>query len=174
MFQRTILSALAVTAGIAAGIAVRVLTDRKYENKPENEEDDDEIHFIRISDPDEEKEEEEEFSGEVKEICAVYPYLKPSFVKKTLDSNKELNTEYEEDTLLKIVHRSAFNDPDALGSYVEIMETGGYECSAEGNTILASKKFFTENGAVVSDILNVANQTNALKGEYCGYDLNRA
>ena len=171
MFQRTILSALAVAAGVAAGLALRVLTDKKYEEENEPEEDD-EIRFLRITD--DEDDDLEGKSDEVKEICAVYPYLKPGFVEKTLAANAELNEKYPEDTLLKIDHRSQFSDPDAIVAYDEIMKEGGYETTCEGSIVTASKKFFTENGAVISDVLNVANQTGALKGTYIGYDLNKA
>ena len=37
--------------------------------------------------------------------------------------------------------------------------------------IKAYRKFFTVEGAVISDVLNVANQTNALKGEYKDYQI---
>ncbi len=172
MFQRTVLSALAVAAGVAAGIAIRVLTDKKYQ---EEENDDDEIHFIKLTNEEPEEEEKaEDYPEAVREICAVYPYLKPSFVQETMAGNASLNEQYEEDTLLHIVHSSEFHDPDAIASYVDIMETAGYECSADGNVIRASRKFFTENGAVISDVLNVANQTAALKGTYIGYELNKA
>lgn len=177
MFKRTVLSAFVVAAGVGAGLLLKVLQDKKAEEEKEYD-DDEEIHFIRINDDDEDtpepavtvKEpaaEEPEVSPEVKEICGLYPYLKPAFVSDLLSRNSELNQAYPEDTLITLTHDSVFEDAKAAADFAEIMETAGYQCRTENEKeVFAAKKLFTEDGAIISDILNVANQAAALKGCY--------
>ena len=67
MFRRTVLSAFAIAAGVAAGILLKVLQDSKEERENDYA-DDEEIHFIRINADDDEPETapetEEEPKGE--------------------------------------------------------------------------------------------------------------
>ena len=49
------------------------------------------------------------------------------------------------------------------------MTAAGYECSQEGTT----KKLFVEDGAIISDILNVANQAAVLNGSYQNYSIQK-
>ncbi|MBR3364444.1 MAG: hypothetical protein IKG53_06180 [Solobacterium sp.] len=177
MFKRTIFSALAIAAGVGAGILLKVLRDRQNETEDEEYDDDEEIHFIRINDDDDETEEpaaeeQPEISPEVKEICGLYPYLKPEFISHLLDKNDELNKAYPEDTLVTLVHNAEFAEKSEAEGFVEIMEPAGYQCAVEENgAVTAAKKLFTEEGAIISDILNVANQTAALKGTYKDYQV---
>ena len=177
MFKRTVLSALAIAAGVGAGLLLKVLQDKKNETAEDEYDDDEEIHFIRINDDDDEAEEpaaaeQTEISPEVREISGLYPYLKPEFIGSLLDKNDELNKAYPEDTLITLVHNAAFADKSEAEGFVEIMEPAGYQCAVqEDGTVSASKKLFTEEGAIISDILNVANQTAALKGTYKDYQV---
>ena len=83
------------------------------------------------------------------------------------------NEQYEEDTLLTVSHKAGFPSEELKNQFMDIMDTHGYTCTCDGEgTVTASRKFFMENGAVVSDILNVANQTCALKGTYQDYEVN--
>ena len=156
------------TVGTAAAL---YLLKKKDEDKEE------EIHFIKIDDGEESKEESvktysaEEKSEDVQEIAAVYPYLDPEFIEKILNKNDEFNTSYEEDVLVTIQHRVKFDQEEERKAFVEIMELSGYETAVKGDMVLASRKFFTQSGAIISDILNVANQTLALQGVYEDYDI---
>ena len=172
MFRRTVLSAFAIAAGVAAGILLKVLQDSKEERENDYD-DDEEIHFIRINDDDDEPETapENEVSPEVKEICGLYPYLKAEFVRDLLNKNSSFNSEYPEDTLITLAHSIGFDDEKTAAEFTEIMETAGYQCQAEGTAVTASKKLFTEDGAIISDIMNVANQAGALKGTYKDYQI---
>lgn len=165
MFQRTILGALAIAAGVAAGLLLKQLKD-KEEETPEEEENDDEVHFIKIEDPD-----EPEVPKEVQEICAVYPYLKSDFVQDTLSQNDALNEKYPEDTLVTVSHHASFENHEEMLSFIDIMDTNGYACKADEQKITATRKFFTQPGAIISDILNVANQASALNGVYIDYEI---
>ena len=176
MFKRTVLSALAIAAGVGAGLLLKVLQDKKNETAEDEYDDDEEIHFIRINDDDDETEEpaaeeQPEISPEVKEICGLYPYLKAEFVSDLLNKNSSLNSEYPEDTLITLAHSIGFDDEKTAAEFTEIMETAGYQCQAEGTAVTASKKLFTEDGAIISDIMNVANQAGALKGTYKDYQI---
>ena len=174
MLKRTILRA-AVTAAVVGGVLlVKAL---KKEPAEDTEEEDDEIHFITIEDPEETKEEPVGYdasgkSEAVQEICAVYPYLNPDFVEGILGANNGFVEEFEDDTLVTVIHESSFKSAEAAAQFVEIMDTAGYTCTEKGNHVIgACKKLFTQDGAIVSDILNVANQTCALKGTYTDYDV---
>ena len=54
-------------------------------------------------------------------------------------------------------------------AFCDIMTAAGYECAEEGIT----KKVFVEDGAIISDILNVANQTSVLNGNYQNYSIQK-
>ena len=163
MFQRTLAGALLIAAGTAAGLAYKLIRDRR--NEMPGEDDDDEIRFISITDD----EEPEEISNEAKELCTVYPYLDPSFADHMLKENADLNERYPEDTLVTITHTVSFADEKSADEFADIMEPNGYEIIKDGNDLQAVRRFFTRDGAIVSDILNVANQTEALNGVYRNY-----
>lgn len=167
---KTIFGALVVAAGVGAALAVKLVKDNK--NK-EDEEADDEIHFIKIDDEDEmPKFDLSNRSDEVKEVCGVYPYLDPDFVEKILGQNTEFNEKYEKDTLVNVTHFVHFKDAASREGFETIMGANGYVCNQMGETeVTAAKKLFTEDGAIISDILNVANQAAALGGTYEKYDV---
>ena len=181
MFRRSIAGALAIALGVAAGIALNAISKRNKEQEEDYEDDDDEIHFIRISDDDEDEEPEEpeepakpvQAAGpEVEEVCGLYPYLTHDFVAETLAKNGELNAAYPEDTLITLNHRIGFENTEEADKFAEIMETANYEIKkGKNNSVTASKKLFTEEGAIISDILNVANQASALNGTYKKYTI---
>ena len=160
MFKRAIFSALAVAAGTAAAL---LIVSKKDKDEPENEEADDEIRFVSIKDDD--------TPEAVQEVCAVYPYLETEFVAGLLARSSELNKKYPEDTLIMVTHEVAFPSKELAAVFTDIMEPAGYACSGTENTVKASRKFFTVEGAILSDVLNVANQTAALKGQYTDYQI---
>lgn len=191
MFRKTIFGILAAAAAAAAVSAVLTLKNRKNDETDESEDDEDEgIHFIKIEDGDdaeeedepllkkepvkEETEEPEEQPSEVQEVLAVYPYLDAEFVKDILSRNDDLNEMFEEDTLVSITHHASFEKDEMCDTCLDILESSGYACETKGNTLAAERKFFVQPGAVISDILNVANQVEALQGKYLDYDLKAA
>ncbi len=161
---------LAVAAAAASVACWKMWKDKKEEKQ----EKDDEIHFIKIEDAEDETPKTYSAEGkstEVQEIAAVYPYLDPSFIETILAKDKEFNATYEEDVLVTVTHVVKFSDAEERKAFVEIMEVSGYTTELDGEIVKASRKFFTESGAIISDILNVANQTNALMGEYVEYSI---
>ena len=95
MSRKSILAFSAIA--LAAASALAAYTLKKSKKTQENEEDD-EIHFIKIEDGDvDEKKVDpsfEEKSDEVKEVASVYPYLDLDFIEKILNKNDEFNSSY--------------------------------------------------------------------------------
>ena len=171
MSRKSILAFSAIA--LAAASALAAYTLKKSKKTQENE--DDEIHFIKIEDGDvEEKKVDpsfEEKSDEVKEVAPVYPYLDLDFIEKILNKNDEFNSSYEEDSLVTVMHHVRFAIAEERKAFEEIMGLSGYETTTQDDKVVATRKFFTQPGAIISDILNVANQTNALQGVYEKYDI---
>lgn len=120
-----------------------------------------------------EAEKNEETDADVLEIAGMYPYLTASFIAETLDRNEEFSRNYPEDTLVSIMHTCAFEQTKQLLDCELILADAGYICQhSEDGELRAAKRFFSEEGAVISDILNVANQAAALGGRYLGCELN--
>ncbi len=164
-----------ITAGVLA-LATVGTAAALYLLKKKDDDQEEEIHFIKIEDGDEPEESVKTYSAEgkseeVQEIAAVYPYLDPNFIEKILNKNEEFNTSYDEDVLVTVQHRVKFDHEEERKAFVEIMELSGYETAVKDEIVLASRKFFTQSGAIISDILNVANQTLALQGVYEDYDI---
>lgn len=178
MFRRFLALAAATGAAIAVTAAVKTVS-RKKNSAPE-EEDDDSVNFIEIDSDEEESSEkkeeapaeQKEYAPEVKEISELYPYLGLDYIEEQLKRNDAFNTEYPEDTLVTISHKAEFESDDAKFSFRTIAEQNGYEVKDLGEKeCLAVHKMFTQNGAILSDIFNVANQVGCLKGSYEGYKI---
>lgn len=171
MSRKSILAFSAIA--LAAASALAAYTLKKSKKTQENE--DGEIHFIKIEDGDvDEKKVDpsfEEKSDEVKEVASVYPYLDLDFIEKILNKNDEFNSSYEEDSLVTVMHHVRFAIAEERKAFEEIMGLSGYETTTQDDKVVATRKFFTQPGAIISDILNVANQTNALQGVYEKYDI---
>ncbi len=119
-----------------------------------------------------EETEEKKYSAEVEEIAELYPYLTKDFIAEQFARNDAFNAEYPTDTLITIRHKAKFEDPAVLEDYAQIAKGNGYEALAlSENENIISRRIFTEDGAILSDIYNVANQVNALKGVYEGYNI---
>ena len=174
MLRKTIIASLATAGAVAAAIVVRSLLNDTLKKA---EEEDEEINFISISEetPDDSEDEEElpkaeEPAPEIKEIAALYPYLKPEFIAEQFGRNDVFNREYPEDTLITISHKAKFAAEDIMKEFGGIAEENGYSCDVIGAAeCIITKKMFTENGSILSDIYNVANQVACLNGTYEGY-----
>ena len=70
-----------------------------------------------------------------------------------------------------VMHHVRFAIAEERKAFEEIMGLSGYETTTQDDKVVATRKFFTQPGAIISDILNVANQTNALQGVYEKYDI---
>jgi len=105
--------ALAVAVGVGAVVAVKLLKDQKETENKEVEDDDNEVHFITLSDGDgvaQPTYDASDRSPEVQEVCGVYPYLNPDFVEELLAEASSLNGMFEQDTLVTIHHYVSFDN----------------------------------------------------------------
>lgn len=175
MSRKTMFGALAVAAGVAAALAVKLYKDTGKADEKEKDEDD-AVHFITIESEEDEKKETEADdldgqSEEVKEVCAVFPYLKPAFVQEVLVKDQEFKTLKGEDELVCVTHHVSFTNTEELEQFVAIMDEAGYTIEVETMDAKVSRKFFAKTGAITSDILNVANQTVALAGTYNSFEV---
>lgn len=185
MLRRIIGAAVASAAAIGIAAVVKLMLDE--ENKEaENEEEENEVRFISIDDKEAEGSEPEaapepapeapaeetQYPNEVNEIAALYPYLDKAFIAEQFGRNAVFNEQYPEDSLITITHKAGFGSADALNDFIKIGEDNGYTAEVLGDTSATiSRKIFTEDGAILSDIYNVANQVGCLKGEYLGYNI---
>lgn len=175
MSRKTMFGALAVAAGVAAALAVKLYKDAGKADEKEKDEDD-AVHFITIESEEDEKKETEADdldgqSEEAKEVCAVFPYLKPAFVQEVLVKDQEFKTLKGEDELVCVTHHVSFTNTEELEQFVAIMDEAGYTIEVETMDAKVSRKFFAKTGAITSDILNVANQTVALAGTYNSFEV---
>ena len=169
MLRKILGAAVAATAVTAVVAAVLMKKEKK-----ETEEYDEPIHFINIDDDEGENEEKvvEEISGEVKEIATIYPYLSTEFIAEQFARNAAFNEQYPEDTLVTMSHKARFSHEEEKLQFVDIASQNGYEVKeVNSKEIIATKKLYTTDGAILSDIYNVANQVNCLNGTYEGYNI---
>ncbi len=177
MLRKIIGAAVAATA-VTAAVVVTVVTKKK---KNEEEVEDEQVHFINIEDVsdteeneevEEMKEEVEEVSDEVKEVASIYPYLSTSFVAEQFARNDVFNEKYPEDTLVTISHKARFSHLDEKEQFCSIAKENEYEVEElTEKEVLVKKKMYSTDGAILSDIYNVANQVNCLNGTYEGYQI---
>ncbi|MBP3891353.1 MAG: hypothetical protein J6D29_04195 [Solobacterium sp.] len=163
LFRRTIGAALVASAVLAAAALIKEL-------EKENKEDEDEVRFIHIDD--DAKPKEENVAPEILEIAKLYPYLDKGFIAEQFSRNEVFNNEYPENTLVTISHKAKFKDAWTMQEYIKIVEENGYKSEALSETEnIITKKMFTTDGAILSDIYNVANQVACVKGTYEGYKI---
>ena len=165
---RKILGAAVAATAVTAAVATVVMK----KNKKETEEYDEPIHFINIDDDEGEEKVVEEISEEVKEIATIYPYLSTEFIAEQFARNAAFNEQYPEDTLVIMSHKARFSHEEEKLQFVDIASQNGYEVKeVNSKEIIATKKLYTTDGAILSDIYNVANQVNYLNGTYEGYNI---
>ena len=173
MSRKTLFGALAVAAGVAAALAVKLYKDAGKADEEKDE--DDAVHFITIESEEDEKKETDAQdlrgqSEEVREVCAVFPYLKPAFVEEVLVKDQEFKTLKGEDELVCVTHHVSFAHAAEL-SVLTFRAHFSYTIEVENMDAKVSRKFFAQTGAITSDILNVANQTIALDGIYNSFEV---
>lgn len=182
MFRRFIGAAVASAAAIGIAAVVKLMLDEENKKAEEEPEDENEVRFISIDDAGSEPEKaaeeapaekkDAEYSKEVNEIAELYPYLAKDFIAEQLGRNDVFNQQYPEDSLIKITHKAKFDSTDTVRDFTKIGEDNGYfsEMLNESEATI-SRKIFTEDGSILSDIYNVANQVACLKGVYEGYNI---
>ncbi len=175
MLKRFIGAAVAAGAAITCAAVVKLLIDKEEEADGEEE---NEVHFISLENAKEDtegetkEEPEKTVAPEVLEIAELYPYLSHDFIAEQLSRNSIFNEKYPEDSLITITHKAKFESEEARNDFTKIGEDNGYspEILNEQEATI-SRKMFTEDGSILSDIYNVANQVACLKGIYEGYNI---
>lgn len=163
MFRRTIGAALAAGVVVAAAALIRVL-------EKEAEEEEERKNYINLEDNAEGT--KKNVAPEILEIAELYPYLDTAFIAEQFGRNEVFNSEYPENTLITIAHKAKFPDAWTMQEYIKIVKENGYESEALSDTEnIISKKMFSKDGAILSDIYNVANQVACVKGTYEGYKI---
>lgn len=172
--------------GFDEGDEVRFIEINEEEEDEESDDDPDgrkpsEVHVDSIHLDEEETEDDvadlqqdkADEDEDVLEVSSLYPYLSTSFIAQTLSRNEEFNTNFPEDTLVSVLHTCQFDDMRSLLNFEAIMADAGYISQHDDNLeVRSAKRFFSEEGAIISDILNVANQAAALDGRYIDCELN--
>ena len=172
--------------GLDEGDEVRFIEINEEEEDEESDDDPDgrkpsEVHVDSIHLDEEETEDDvadlqqdkADEDEDVLEVSSLYPYLSTSFIAQTLSRNEEFNTNVPEDTLVSVLHTCQFDDMRSLLNFEAIMADAGYISQHDDNLeVRSAKRFFSEEGAIISDILNVANQAAALDGRYIDCELN--
>ena len=175
MIRRIIGAAIASAAAIGVAALVKIMLDSETEDANEEE---NEVRFISIKDADEPEEKEipakkeKTYPKEIEDIAELYPYLNKEFIQEQFSRNAVFNEQYPEDSLVKITHKAKFETPEATQDFIKIGEKNGYTAEVlEEKEASICRKLFTEDGSILSDIYNVANQVACLKGVYEGYNI---
>lgn len=172
--------------GLDEGDEVRFIEINEEEEDEESDDDPDgrkpsEVHVDSIHLDEEETEDDvadlqqdkADEDEDVLEVSSLYPYLSTSFIAQTLSRNEEFNTNFPEDTLVSVLHTCQFDDMRSVLNFEAIMADAGYISQHDDSLeVRSAKRFFSEEGAIISDILNVANQAAALDGRYIDCELN--
>ena len=176
MLRRIIGAAIAAGAAIGAAVVVKLIMDQ--DNVPDQEEEENEVRFISLEESKDEaapaakEEPKPKVAPEVLEIAELYPYLSHEFIAEQFGRNSAFNEQYPEDSLVTITHKAKFDTEELRKDFTKIGEDNGYTAEVlNENEATITRKMFTEEGSILSDIYNVANQVACLKGVYEGYNI---
>lgn len=175
MLKRIIGATVAAGAAITCAAVVKLLLDKE---ETIDDEEENEVRFISLENAKEgtegktDAEPKKEAAPEVLEIAGLYPYLSHDFIAEQLSRNAIFNEKYPEDSLITITHKAKFENEQAKSDFIKIGEDNGYSAEVLNEKEASiSRKMFTEDGSILSDIYNVANQVACLKGIYEGYNI---
>jgi hypothetical protein len=146
-----------------------------HEKPAESEETEEPEEAEESAEPEEsekpEEAEEAEVPQEVKEIAELYPYLDLDFIQRVLAEDVAYKDRFADEPLITIRHSAVFKDDESALKFVKVMEDAGYQCEKKDLDVTAEVREFCEDGTIISDELNVANQVKALDGEYKGIEV---
>lgn len=141
----------------AAAVGAVVLAKKVLDKKSEAEEE--EVELIEVGNPQE--------SDEVLELKTVYPFLPANFLEETLANENSYAERFMSGEEIRIVHQVAYDSQESAEDFKDILASSGYTVSEEeALAYRVERKFVYEEGAIASDIFNVANQVIALGGNY--------
>ena len=110
------------------------------------------------------------YAPEVEQIAELYQFLDKDFIEELFYKNSEFTSKFPVDTLIRLSHKCYFTDTAIMREFERIAVNNGYAAEEmNSHETVVSRKMFTEEGSILSDIFNVANQVEALHGSYEGY-----
>ncbi len=118
---------------------------------------------------------EDEVQDEKKDVYAMinelYPYLSLNFVRAVYDLKEEIAFEYPLDEKLVLLHRISFENIEDLRQFTEIVLDHDYRVNVDENKMIVDvfKWFKNEDGKILTNIFEIANQARLLNGSYEGY-----
>lgn len=149
---------------VAAGAAGYYLLKKLEENSK-----DEDVTYLKIEDDD--------YSFDVEELSKTFKYLSKKFINKTLNLKDEFDSKYPFGSLVMIKHFVSFANGEESNNFISEMEEDGYTITTldqENKDLEISKKLYSQDDNLLSDILNVANIVNALNGTiYTGYEIEK-
>ncbi|EFC06247.1 hypothetical protein HMPREF9013_0949 [Bulleidia extructa W1219] len=145
--------------GIVAAAAVGAVVVAKKVLDKKSEAEEEEVELIEVGNPQE--------SDEVLELKTVYPFLPANFLEETLANENSYAERFMSGEEVRIVHQVAYDSQESAEDFKDILASSGYTVSEEETLAYrVERKFVYEEGAIASDIFNVANQVIALGGNY--------
>ncbi|MFZ7033810.1 hypothetical protein [Bulleidia extructa] len=145
--------------GIVAAAAVGAVVVAKKVLDKKSEAEEEEVELIEVGNPQE--------SDEVLELKTVYPFLPANFLEETLANENSYAERFISGEEIRIVHQVAYDSQESAEDFKDILASSGYTVSEEeALAYRVERKFVYEEGAIASDIFNVANQVIALGGNY--------
>lgn len=145
--------------GIVAAAAVGAVVVAKKVLDKKSEAEEEEVELIEVGNPQE--------SDEVLELKTVYPFLPANFLEETLANENSYAERFMSGEEVRIVHQVAYDSQESAEDFKDILVSSGYTVSEEeALAYRVERKFVYEEGAIASDIFNVANQVIALGGNY--------
>ena len=145
--------------GIVAAAAVGAVVVAKKVLDKKSEAEEEEVELIEVGNPQE--------SDEVLELKTVYPFLPANFLEETLANENSYAERFMSGEEVRIVHQVAYDSQESAEDFKDILASSGYIVSEEeALAYRVERKFVYEEGAIASDIFNVANQVIALGGNY--------
>ena len=145
--------------GIVAAAAVGAVVVAKKVLDKKSEAEEEEVELIEVGNPQE--------SDEVLELKTVYPFLPANFLEETLANENSYAERFMSGEEVRIVHQVAYDSQESAEDFKDILASSGYTVSEEESLAYrVERKFVYEEGAIASDIFNVANQVIALGGNY--------
>lgn len=145
--------------GIVAAAAVGAVVVAKKVLDKKSEAEEEEVELIEVGNPQE--------SDEVLELKTVYPFLPANFLEETLANENSYAERFMSGEEVRIVHQVTYDSQESAEDFKDILASSGYTVSEEeALAYRVERKFVYEEGAIASDIFNVANQVIALGGNY--------
>ncbi len=104
-------------------------------------------------------------------INELYPYLNMNFIRSVYDLKEEIADTYPLDARVLLLHRIGFVVLDELRQFVEIVLDHGYRVNVDEDKMIVDvfKVFDNEDGKILANVFDIANQARVLDGSYEGY-----